>query len=317
MNLNAILNKVAMPVRILIVVAVLVGIVYSIYDLMSPIETSQTDNVTTSYQPTVRVDDIARVDLFGSEEQIDDFDIEQLATTTLNLTLVSVVFDETDPDMSWARIAQGTQKPKRFTHGDRIAGVANLSEVLRDRVILERLGQRELLAFDSDFDYFESRELVLPLDSTESASEYSGSSGFIHQQMLNNEQPSEESPTDESDGEMEPTEREQSNAAPVQGTRELIESYKQRLEEDPKQFLEEIGLTPVSQDKASGYRVNENLAKQLGLRKGDILTSVNGETLGDIESDLPRVLSELDSSSAKLQVKRGDEIINIEIPIDQ
>ena len=268
MNLNAILNKVAMPVRILIVVAVLVGIVYSIYDLMSPIETSQTDTVTTSYQPTVRVDDIARVDLFGSEEQLDDFDIERLATTTLNLTLVSVVFDEKDPDMSWARIAQGTQKPKRFTHGDRIAGVANLSEVLRDRVILERLGQRELLAFDSDFDYFESRELVLPLDSTDSASEYSGSSGFIHQQMLNNEQPSEESPTDESDGEMEPTEQEQSNAATqYRGPRELIESYKQRLEEDPKQFLQEIGLTPVSEDKASGYRVNESLAKQLGLRE--------------------------------------------------
>ncbi|MXW53308.1 MAG: hypothetical protein F4X44_10510 [Gammaproteobacteria bacterium] len=320
MNLNAILNRVAMPVRVLVVVAVLVGIVYSIYDLMSPIETSPTTNVSTTYQPTVRVDDIARVDLFGSEAQPEEFDIEQLATTTLNLTLISVVFDETNPDLSWARIAQGTQRPKKFTHGDRIAGVANLSEVLRDRVILERLGQRELLAFDSDFDYFEPREIVLPVDSTESASEYSGTSGFINQQMLNNdqeEQAEEENPSDQSNSESEATEQEQSNAGPGQGTRELIESYKQRLEEDPKQFLQEIGLTPVSQDTASGYRVNESLAKQLGLRKGDILTSVNGEVLGDIESDLPRVLSQMNSNSAKLQVKRGDEIINIEIPIDQ
>lgn len=317
MNLNAILNRVAMPVRILVVVAVLVGIVYSIYDLMSPIETSPTTTVTTTYQPTVRVDDIARVDLFGSEDQGEEIDVETLAATTLNLTLISVVFDETNPDLSWARIAQGTQRPKKFTHGDRIAGVANLSEVLRDRVILERLGQRELLAFDSDFDYFESREIVLPVDPAESASDFSGTSGFIHQQMLNNDQPDEKNPSDQSNSESETTEQEQSNAAPVQGTRELIESYKQRLEEDPKQFLQEIGLTPVSQDKASGYRVNESLAKQLGLRKGDILTSVNGEVLGDIESDLPRVLSQMNSTSAKLQVKRGDEIINIEIPIDQ
>lgn len=317
MNLNAILNRVAMPVRVLVVVAVLVGIVYSIYDLMSPIETSPTTTVSTTYQPTVRVGDIARVDLFGSEAQPEEFDIEQLATTTLNLTLISVVFDETNPDLSWARIAQGTQRPKKFTHGDRIAGVANLSEVLRDRVILERLGQRELLAFDSDFDYFEPREIVLPVGSTESASEHSGTSGFIHQQMLNNDQPEKENPSDQSDSEPEATDQEQSNAGPGQGTRELIESYKQRLEEDPKQFLQEIGLTPVSQDTASGYRVNESLAKQLGLRKGDILTSVNGEVLGDIESDLPRVLSQMNSNSAKLQVKRGDEIINIEIPIDQ
>lgn len=314
MNLNAILNSVAMPVRILVVVAVLVGIVYSVYDLMSPIETSPTAAVNTSYQPTVRVDDIARVNLFGSEEQPEEINIEQLATTTLNLTLVSVVFDEINPDMSWARIAQGTQKPKKFTHGDRIAGVANLSEVLRDRVILERLGQRELLAFDSEYDYFEPRELVLPVDS---ATEYSDTSGFIHQQMLNNDQPNEESPSDQSSSETGFVDREQSDAGQVRGTRELIESYRQRLEEDPTEFLEEVGLTPVSQDTASGYKVNESLAKRLGLRKGDILTSINGETIGDIKSDIPRVLEQMNSSSAKLQVKRGDETISIEIPLDQ
>lgn len=314
MNLNAILNSVAMPVRILVVVAVLVGIVYSVYDLMSPLETSPTATVNTSYQPTIRVDDIARVNLFGSEEQPENINIEQLATTTLNLTLVSVVFDEINPDMSWARIAQGTQKPKKFTHGDRIAGVANLSEVLRDRVILERLGQRELLAFDSEYDYFEPRELVLPVDS---ATEYSGESGFIHQQMLNNDQPNEESPPDQSSSESGFVDREQSGAGTVEGTRELIESYKQRLEENPEQFLQEVGLTPVSQDTASGYKVSENLAKRLGLREGDILTSINGETIGDIKSDLPRVLEQMNSSSAKLQVKRGDETISIEIPLDQ
>ena len=314
MNLNAILNSVAMPVRILVVVAVLVGIVYSVYDLMSPIETSPTAAVNTSYQPTVRVDDIARVNLFGSEEQPEEINIEQLATTTLNLTLVSVVFDETNPDMSWARIAQGTQKPKKFTHGDRIAGVANLSEVLRDRVILERLGQRELLAFDSEYDYFEPRELVLPVDS---ATEYSDSSGFIHQQMLNNDQPNEESSSDQSRGGSDTMDQEQSDAGTVEGTRELIKSFRERLEEDPEQFLQEVGLTPVSQDTASGYRVNESLAKRLGLREGDILTSINGETIGDIKSDLPRVLEQMNSSSAKLQVKRGDETISIEIPLDQ
>jgi general secretion pathway protein C len=314
MNLNAILNSIAMPVRILIVVAVLVGIVYSVYDLVSPLETTPTDPVTRSSQPTVRVDDIARVNLFGSEEQPEEINIEQLATTTLNLTLVSVVFDEANPDMSWARIAQGSQKPKKFTHGDRIAGVANLSEVLRDRVILERLGQRELLAFDSEYDYFEPRELVLPLDS---ATEYSGDSGFIHQQVLVDDKPDEGSSSHPTGGGSDTMEQDPSDKARVRGSRELIESYREKLEENPQQFLQEMGLTPVSQDKASGYRVNESLAKQLGLRKGDILTSINGETLGDIESDLPRVLSQLNSSSAKLQVRRGEETISIEIPLDQ
>ena len=314
MNLNAILNSIALPVRILIVVAVLVGIVYSVYDLMSPMETSPTATPTTSYQPTVRVDDISRVNLFGSDEQPDDTKVEELATTTLNLTLISVVFDEMNPDMSWARISQGTQKPKKFSHGDRIAGVANLSEVLRDRVILERLGQRELLAFDSEYDYFETRELILPVDS---ATEYSGDSGFIHQQMLNNDQPNEGNSSDQDGEGSNSSGQDPSVEGQVKGTRELIESYRQRLEENPQQFLKEVGLTPVSEDTASGYKVNENLAKQLGLREGDILTSINGETLGDIESDLPRVLSQMKSSSAKLQVKRGEETISIEIPLDQ
>lgn len=317
MNLNSILNKVAVPFRILIVVAVVVGVVYSIYDLMSPIESSPTTTVTASHQPTVRVDDIARVNLFGSDEQPEDFDIERLATTTLNLTLVSVVFDEINPDMSWARIAQGTQKPKKFTHGDRIAGVANLSEVLRDRVILERLGQRELLAFDSEYDYFEPREVALPLDQNPSATEYSGSSGFIHQQMLNTDPSDDEIPVEQNNNEAETTEQEQSEEAQVRGTRELIEGYRQRLEENPKQFLQEVGLTPVSSDEPSGYRVNKSLAKHLGLREGDILTSINGETIGNIESDLPKVLSQINSSTAKLEVKRGDEVISIEIPLDQ
>ena len=317
MNLNSILNKVAVPFRILIVVAVVVGVVYSIYDLMSPIESSPTTTVTANPQPTVRVNDIARVNLFGSEEQPEEIDIERLATTTLNLTLVSVVFDELNPDMSWARIAQGTQKPKKFTHGDRIAGVANLSEVLRDRVILERLGQRELLAFDSEYDYFEPREVDLPLNPNPSATEYSGSSGFIHQQMLNTDPSDDEIPVEQSNNEAETTEQEQSEEAQVQGTRELIEGYRQRLEENPKQFLQEVGLTPVSSDEPSGYRVNKSLAKHLGLREGDILTSINGETIGNIESDLPKVLSQINSSTAKLEVKRGDEVISIEIPLDQ
>lgn len=311
MNLNSILNRLAMPVSILVVVAVLVGIVYSIYDLMSPIEVSTATTVETGYQPTIRADDIARVNLFGSSEKPDESDFPVVKETTLNLTLVSVVFDESEPDQSWARIAQGTQKAKKYLHGDRIGGVANLSEVLRDRVILERLGQRELLAFDDEYDYFETREISIPLDTTQPATEISGSSGYIHQQMLQDNQ------QDASNFSEKTQEGNDSSEPQLKGTRELIESYKQRLEEDPKQFLEEVGLTPVSLGKRSGYKVSEHLAKQLGLREGDVLTSVNGETLGDIESDMPRVLEQLNGSTANLEVRRGDELISIEVQLDQ
>lgn len=317
MNLNSILNKVAMPVSIVAVVAVIVGIVYSVYDLMSPINVSTTDPVTTGYQPTVRVDDIARANLFGSPEKPDDYDTPVFKETTLDLTLVSVVFDESDPNQSWARIAQGTQKAKKFSHGDRIGGVANLSEVLRDRVILERLGQRELLAFDEEYDYFEAIERTVPIERAEPAKDISGSPGFINQQMLVDDQQNDASTTEQTSGGNGSAELKQPGASQVEATRKLLETYKQRLKEDPKQFLKEIGLTAISTGNASGYEIGENLAKQLGLRKGDVLTSVNGETLGDIENDLPRVLEQLTSSSAKLEVRRGEESISIEIPLDQ
>lgn len=312
MNLNAILNRIAMPIRILVVVGVFVGIAYSIFDLMSPAEISHTETGTTYSQPAVNVENIVRVNLFGSEEQSEEFDVKQLEKTTLNLTLVSVVFDEVNPDLSWARIAQGSQKAKKYSHGDRIQGIANLSEVLRDRVILERLGQRELLSFDSEHDYFEPIKGLTLGDGVRTTTSELDSSGYIHQQMLVEDQADQPNPRGRATTESEPR-----GAPPLNPTRQRVESFKQRLEDDPEQVLKNVGLTPVSSDNGSGYKINGNLAKQFGLRSGDILTSINGEAVGNQKDDLTQMLEQLNGSSVNVQVKRGDELMNIEIQLDQ
>lgn len=310
MQLNSTLNALAVPLRVLIVVAVLGVIVYSFYDLLSPSSEDTSDQPDELVQqPTVNVRDIIRAELFGSAEEDDTFDYDSIAETTLNLTLKAIVYNEGTPDQSIARISQGTQRPERYRLGDRIAGVANVDEIRRDRIILQRSGNRELLAFDTSYEIFESVEVLEP------PSPAPAPSGYIDPRELNGDEAVESAPSDsdtEGNGNGDDVSTTQSNKA-----RDLYETYKEKLEEDPNAVLEEWGMEPVSSTSAEGYQINEDLASKLGLRKGDILKSVNGKQVGNVEQDLANLIQDLDASSATLSVQRGEETIKLEIQLDQ
>ncbi len=314
MQLNSTLNALAIPVRLLVIVGVLTLLVFSFYDIFSPSTPTNTeDTQTLAPRDTVSVHDITRAKLFGSADEPLSFDIEQIAETTLNLTLIGIVYDEDDPEKSWARIAQGTQRSKRYETGDRIAGVANLEEIRRDRVILLRTGQRELLAFAKSNEIFELVEGTMP------PPERDAPPGYIEQRDLDENDPLEYSPSD-LEGELDPigsATLDEGSASTSQKASELYESYKSELETDPEGVLEELGVALVSDSGAEGYRVDADLATTFGLRKGDIVKSINGANVGDIKEDLAAFIKNLDSPSANLSVQRGDEIFKLEIQLDQ
>lgn len=314
MQLNSILNTLAIPVRLLVIVGILSLLVFSFYDIFSPDAPESTDDPQIlAPRDTVSAQDIIRADLFGSADEPTTFDIDQLAETTLNLTLIGIVYDEENPESSWARIAQGTQRSKRFEPGDRIAGVANLEEIRRDRVILLRTGQRELLAFAKSNEIFELVEGTMPPPKREAPP------GYIEQSELDGNGPLENSPSNpessvDQNGSME---IDDGSASVGEQARELYESYKEELEANPDGVLEELGIAPVTESSSDGYRIDADMASTFGLRKGDIVKTINGTEVGDIEEDLAGFIKNLDSPSASLSVQRGDEIFKLEIQLDE
>ena len=308
MRLNSLINGLALPVAVLLIVALVVGICLSVFNLINSEDGSIEEPISTNTQNAYSVNDIIDAEIFGSVNDADTTTVERLENTTLNLTLVGIVFDETEPSESFARIAQGSQRAKRFQAGDRIAGVANLSEVLRDRVILERMGKRELLAFEREHEIFELVEYESPLTPV-----MPDGGNYVDQSELNSENEPEQATTEEGSSDLD--NEEDSDSEPNQ-MEELLNSYQDRLEDDPAGILDEWGLTPISEEAAEGYLIDANLATTLGLQNGDIVKSVNGVAVGLVNEDFSNVRDTLTESSVELEIQRGNETISFEINVE-
>ena len=92
--------------------------------------------------------------------------------------------------------------------------------------------------------------------------------------------------------------------------RDFVASYRDRIEADPEGTLREIGITPVSEGSAQGYRLDSAAASspylsQTGLQPGDVVLSVNGQPVGNIQQDRHQLDNILAEGSARIEVQRG------------
>ena len=100
------------------------------------------------------------------------------------------------------------------------------------------------------------------------------------------------------------------NARTIQTTpREFVEKYAEKLKGDPEGVIRELGLSPVSAGSSDGYRLgnlaNSPYLSQTGLQPGDVILSVNGQAVGDIQRDRQQIEGLLQQGSARLEVQRG------------
>ncbi len=91
--------------------------------------------------------------------------------------------------------------------------------------------------------------------------------------------------------------------------REFVETYRERMAQEPAAVLQELGLSPVSDTDSKGYRL-DNLANspylnRTGLQPGDVVVSVNGRPVGNVSSDQLELDGLLAQGSARLEVQRG------------
>lgn len=292
MKVPAAIDHLIIPIRIVIVVALLYAIGQTVWFFVFGAgneNDSDPSDLRVFNMPTeVSVDDIIDANLFGELPK------EELAPiieeTTLNLRLVGISYNKADPSRSRAYIVGRTKaKAKRCSVGERVDGV-EVSDIFEDHVLLLRGGKKESL-------YVEQREpLINTVKETSAVPELpSLADGLITQADLDGIE-----------------ETEDATAAPESGwIRQYYNTYRNQIENEPDRVLNELGFTPVAEESAAGYRLNATMAERLGLRTGDILLSVNDYSVGNVQEDLAHFEEHLDAESLKLVVQRGETKITI------
>lgn len=94
--------------------------------------------------------------------------------------------------------------------------------------------------------------------------------------------------------------------------RSLLSSALQRLDSDPNSYLNEMGLVASGQ----GYEITDNtpshIRRNLGLKAGDKVVRLNGQTLGNVQLDKNLLQQVQQTGRARIEIQRGGQHLTIE-----
>lgn len=257
--------------------------------LLTPADTlvvAPAQNQTRLAQASTNVRAIQQLKIFGDRAAVDaqQEDALDAPETTLNVRLVGLVASA-NPQRSAAIIEQsGSQQT--YIIGERIGNSrATVEQILPDRVLLDNGGRREVL-------YMEGR------DGSEAQLRMFSASANEDAQPRQSTQPTRVD-----------TRRNPQVAEAVASARE-----------NPAMIMEIINISPVRDgQQITGYqlqpREDRELFAALGLQAGDIAVAINGYDLTDPAQALAAMNELQDSSRAIIQVRRGNDIIDLELQV--
>ncbi len=243
-------------------------------------------------QPTeqVNIEAIVSRNLFGkpamqmsAQAQL----VAKAAETRLPLEL-RAVFESSESSISAAIIGQRGQNAKLFTVGDSVPGNAILEGVVGDKVLLRRAGKLEFLPFpESKYQATQNQKARVSTNQNK------------NEQLVISSDAGKQTPTADIleviDAQGPMTE---SSSEPA-----LLKEFK----ENPQEMISKIGL---SETKSGGYRVgnisNSPYLRQSGLQSGDVILSVNGQTLSNVQNDRTQLAGLMAGGTARLEIQRGD-----------
>lgn len=211
-----------------------------------------------------------------------------IGETALDLVLRGVVV-QGDPAASMAFVGhEGVTRGYR--PGDTIAERAELVEVGPDQVVLEVDGELQTLSFPDP-------------DGAATASAPAAVSGTdrLRELVAAQAQGGGAQPPEEVAGE-------------PQTTQDYIDLWRERIRANPGEVLDAIGLIPTD----NGYRIAEEHDSGVGLaglRAGDVVTSVNGQAVGDVERDRELFDEVAASGQARIEVEREGDTIVMSFPL--
>jgi general secretion pathway protein C len=181
-----------------------------------------------------------------------------------------------------------------FVAGSPAESNAVLAEVHNDRVVLQRGAERESLAFPESGGGIASVDE--PVEGLGGSNFQDSDPGLI-----------EVEPSDAEAVEAPAAEPVQASSGSSEGG--SLARYRDRLKSEPTSVLSEIGMQPISGGAAQGYRVGDNVGEGLarvGLQPGDVVLTVNGRPVGNVQNDQQQVDSVMSQGSARLEIQRGN-----------
>jgi len=294
---TSVIDRGAEPVRWLLVAAIaytLATTIWSFFDtpMPAPALSDAPSPAAAPRRPPANVNWILGKHLFGeagAAPLVAAASNEPAVQTRLPLELQSVfVADEVAE--SAAIVAQRGKPGKLYAVGDTLPGNAELVDVLTDRIILRRAGTRETLMFPKSNSQF----VAAPVDD-----EYDD--GLLDAELEAAANDDLALPNDE--------DLDAVDAAGDEDPLAVMEDYRQRLAEDAAGTLNELGIEAVDAAAGGGYRIGSvaqsPYLRQTGLQPGDVILSVNGRAVGDIEQDQMELANIMAQGSARIEVQRG------------
>ncbi len=243
----------------------------------STAKASQVVNSTQSMPPAPSLNSLIQRDLFGQSDSIGTASASAPTTPTRLPLNLRAVFVSTDPGQSTAIISQRNNSGKLYSPGDMLPGSAKLASIEATRVILSRAGTREELAFKSDFKAKKGIQAatIAPQQAAQTSS-----------------------------------------AAPANPQSNALQQINAQLAQDPDETLEKMG---VSRRSEGGYRIgstaNQPFLAQSGLQPGDVVLSINGRPLGDINVDRLALTNLANAGSVSVELLRNGQTLTIKTRI--
>ena len=206
---------------------------------------------------------------------------------SLDLLLLGVIVRD-DPVRSMALISVAGNEAN-FRPGDEVATGAKLTEVAQNNVTLEIDGATRVLSFSGE-------EAEPEIDDAPTGAERllalitSGKGGTVSERV-------------------DAAQR----AQPVT-TQDYINMWRDRISANPTQVLDAIGLVPTE----NGYMIADEHdvgVNRAGLKAGDVVRTVNGQVVGDVDKDRDLYDVVAESGVARIEVERDGETIVMSFPL--
>ncbi|MCC5874055.1 MAG: hypothetical protein JJU22_16765 [Gammaproteobacteria bacterium] len=310
--MDAIADRMITPLKVLLAILIVWAVADGIWFFLGGAETDvsiaadTTPRSATAQRQVASARDIADMELFGRAESAEVAAVDA-PETRLQLELQGVFLGTADGTSS-AIVAERNRDGRLFFVGDRMPGNAELVRVLEDRIVLRRGGALETLRFPEagaarGFAASTAAGVGTGNDDTASDlpalvddSDRAGAAGLEARRR----------PTPGSGG------RQAGASDPAASTdlRELVSNYRQRLESDPDSALRDLGVEAVQLGDSQGYRVGNEASSadlaRIGLRAGDVVLSVNGRQVTELQQDSAAVDGIIDSGTARLEIQRGE-----------
>lgn len=221
---------------------------------------------------------VSGLNLFGKEglKPVVKKDVPTQAPKTRLRLKLKGVFTAEQGGESGAIVEEQGKSADYYRIGDTLPGNAILEEVYSDRILLRRSGKLEALYFEEASSKGETR-------------------------IAKTEKPKR------------PAKNSSKKRPKIESPEQFMEEATRQLAENPEQALQSVGLAPSEEGYV--YQGNNPMLSGLNLRKGDVIRSVNGHTLGDIRKDKELMQSLYEQGSLDVEVVRDGASFYINYPL--